>query len=79
MQIIKRRKLTSKTLMVVLSVVALGGVFLGGEAWAGSLGRRPGVGTSAGVGGGAVGVGPGRPARGAVGAPVVVPRAYVRR
>lgn len=88
MQIIQRKPLMPKTLMVLLSVVALGG-FLpvnpgsnlsikGGEAWAGSLGARPGVGTSAGIGGGAVGVGPGAPARGAAGTPVAAPRGYVR-
>ncbi|MGH8065196.1 MAG: hypothetical protein ACRERE_08145 [Candidatus Entotheonellia bacterium] len=75
----KRKKLMPTTLMVLLSVLALGGLLLvnpgnnllikGGEAWASSLGARRGVGTSAGVGGGAVGVGPGAPAKGAAGAP----------
>ena len=79
MLLIKRKKLMSKTLIVLLSVVALGGLLLvnpgntplvtGGEAWAGSRGARPGVGTSAGAGGGAVGAGAGAPARGAAGAP----------
>ena len=78
MQMIKRKKLMPKTLIVLLSVVALGGflpvnpgnnLIKGGEAWAGSLGARRGVGTSAGFGGGAVGAGPGAPASGAAGAP----------
>ena len=79
MQMMKRKKLMPKTLMVLVSVVALGGLLLvnpgntllitGGEAWAASLGARPGVGTSAGAGGGAVGAGAGAPARGAAGAP----------
>jgi hypothetical protein len=79
MQMMKRKKLMPKILMVLLSVVVLGGLLLvhpgntplskGGEAWAASFGARPGVGTSAGYGGGAVGVGPGVPARGAAGAP----------
>ena len=75
MQTMKRKKLMPTTLIVLLSVVALGGflpvnpgntlLITGGEAWASSLGARPGVGTSAGAGGGAVGAGPGAPARGA--------------
>ena len=75
MQMMKRKKLMPTTLMVLLSVVALGGflpvnpgntlLITGGEAWASSLGARRGVGTSAGAGGGAVGAGPGAPARGA--------------
>ena len=75
MSMIKRTTLMPTTLMVLVSMVALGGwlpihpgntlLRTGGEAWATSLGARPGVGTSAGVGGGAVGVGPGAPARGA--------------
>ena len=79
MPMMKRKKLMPKTLMVLVSVVVLGGwlpvhpgnslLSKGGEAWAASLGARPGVGTSAGVGGGAVGAGPGVPARGAAGAP----------
>jgi len=87
MLMIKRKKLMSKTLIVLLSMVVLGGLLpvnpgktpsvKGGEAWARSLGARPGVGTSAGVGGGAVGVGPGVPARGAAGTPVAAPRGYV--
>src|SRR5262245_2045815 len=77
MSMIKRTTLMPTTLMVLVSMVALGGwlpihpgntlLRTGGEVWAGSLGARPGVGTSAGVGGGAVGVGPGAPARGAAG------------
>ena len=69
MQMMKRKKLMPKTLMVLVSVVALGGLLLvnpgntllltGGEAWATSLGARPGVGTSAGYGGGAAGAGAG--------------------
>ena len=88
MQIVKRMKSMPKTLIVLLSVVVLGGflpvnpgnnTFIkGGEAWAASFGARPGVGTSAGVGGGAVGAGPGAPARGAAGTPVARPRGYVR-
>ena len=88
MQRMKRKKLIPKTLMVLLSVVALGGLLpvnpghnllsKGGEAWAASFGARPGVGTSAGYGGGAVGAGAGAPARGAAGAPVATPRGYVR-
>ena len=72
MQMMKRKKLMPKTLMVLVSVVALGGflpvnpgntlLIKGGEAWAASFGARPGVGTSAGYGGGAVGAGPGVPA-----------------
>ena len=68
MQTMKRKKLMPTTLMVLLSVVALGGflpvnpgntlLITGGEAWASSLGARRGVGTSAGAGGGAVGAGP---------------------
>ena len=83
-----RKKLMSKARMVFLFVVVLGGLVLvnadksplspGGEAWATSLGARRGVGTSAGVGGGAVGPGPGAPARGAAGTPVAAPRGYVR-
>ena len=79
MQMMKRKKLMPKTRMVLASVVALSGLLSvnpgntllskGGEVWAASLGARPGVGTSAGYGGGAVGVGPGVPARGAAGAP----------
>jgi hypothetical protein len=79
MQMMNRKKLILKTLMVLVSVVVLGGwlpvnpgntlLSTGGEAWAASLGARPGVGTSAGYGGGAVGVGPGAPARGAAGTP----------
>jgi hypothetical protein len=79
MPMIKRKTLMPKTLVVLVSVVALGGLLpihpgntllrTGGEVWAASLGARPGVGTSAGFGGGAVGVGPGAPARGAAGAP----------
>ena len=77
MQMMKRTKLMPTTLMVLLSVVALGGLLpvnpgnnlliKGGEAWATSRGARPGVGTSAGAGGGAVGAGAGAPARGATG------------
>ena len=69
MQMMTRKKWMPKALMVLVSVVALGGwlpvhpgntlLSQGGEAWAASLGARPGVGTSAGYGGGAVGVGPG--------------------
>ena len=87
MQMMNRKKLILKTLMVLLSVVGLGGwlpvnpgntlLITGGEAWAASLGARPGVGTSAGYGGGMVGAGPGVPARGAAGAPVAAPRGYV--
>lgn len=78
MLMIKLKKLMSKTLIVLLSVVLCGLLPVnpgkapsvkGGEAWASSFGARPGVGTSAGFGGGAVGVGPGAPARGAAGAP----------
>ena len=71
MRMITRKKLMSKARMVFLFVVVLGGLVLvnadksplspGGEAWATSLGARRGVGTSAGVGGGAVGPGPGAP------------------
>ncbi len=88
MQIMKRKKLMPKTLIVLLSMVVLGGflpvnlgnnlLIKGGEAWASSLGARRGVGTSAGYGGGAVGVGPGAPARGAAGTPVAAPRGYIR-
>ena len=88
MQMMTRKKLMPKTLIVLVSMVALGGLLpvnpgnnlllKGGEAWAGSLGARPCVGTSAGYGGGAVGAGPGAPARGAAGAPVATPRGYVR-
>ena len=63
MQMMTRKKLMPTTLMVLLSLVALGGLLLvnpsntplspGGEAWATSLGARGGVGTSAGAGGGA--------------------------
>jgi hypothetical protein len=77
MPMMKRTKLMPTTLMVFVSVVALGGLLLvnpgntllitGGEAWATSRGARPGVGTSAGAGGGAVGAGAGAPARGAAG------------
>ena len=77
MQMMTRKKWMPTTLMVLVSMVALGGLLLvnpgntllstGGEAWAASLGARPGVGTSAGVGGGAVGPGPGAPGRGAAG------------
>ena len=104
MQMMTRKKLMPTTLMVLVSMVALGGLLLvnpgntllstGEGAWAassapglalvparaaaaarsawswrprrraaGSLGAQPGVGTSAGVGGGAVGAGPGAPAR----------------
>ncbi len=87
MLMIKLKKLILKTLIVLFSVVVLGGLLpvnlgkipsvTGEEACAGSLGARPGVGTSAGVGGGAVGVGPGAPGRGAAGAPVAAPRGYV--
>ena len=86
MQMMTRKKLMPTTLMVLVSVVALGGLLpvnpgntllsKGGEAWAASLGARPGVGTSAGYGGGAVGAG--APARGAAGTPVATPRGYVR-
>src|SRR5262245_49208771 len=75
MQMMTRKKLMPTTLMVLVSMVALGGLLpvnpgitlliTGGEAWASSLGARPGVGTSAGAGGGAVGAGPGAPVRGA--------------
>ena len=88
MQTMMRKKLMSTTLMVLVAMVALGGLLLvnpgntllrtGGEAWATSLGARPGVGTSAGYGGGAVGAGAGAPARGAAGTPVSTPRGYVR-
>jgi hypothetical protein len=88
MQMMKRKKLMPTTLMVLVSVVALGGLLLvnpgnnllikGGEAWATSRGARPGVGTSAGYGGGAVGAGAGAPSRGAAGTPVATPRGYVR-
>ena len=88
MPMMTRTKLMPTTLMVLLSVVALGGLLLvhpgntllstGGEAWATSRGARPGVGTSAGAGGGAVGAGAGAPARGAAGTPVATPRGYVR-
>ena len=71
MRMMTRKKLMSKARMVFLFVVVLGGLVLvnadtsplspGGEAWATSLGARRGVGTSAGVGGGAVGPGPGAP------------------
>ena len=87
MPMMTRKKWMPKALMVLVSVVALGGwlpvhpgntlLSQGGEAWAASLGARPGVGTSAGYGGGAVGVGPGAPARGAAGTPVAAPRGYV--
>ena len=87
MQMMTRKKWMPTTLMVLVSMVALGGwlpvhpgntlLSQGGEAWAASLGARPGVGTSAGYGGGAVGVGPGAPARGAAGTPVAAPRGYV--
>ena len=86
MQMMTRKKLIPTTLIVLLSVVALGGLLpvnpgnnlliTGGEAWATSFGARPGVGTSAGYGGGAVGAG--APARGAAGTPVATPRGYVR-
>ena len=88
MPMMTRKKLMPTTLMVLVSVVALGGLLLvnpgntllstGGEAWATSLGARGGVGTSAGYGGGAVGAGAGAPARGAAGTPVATPRGYVR-
>ena len=77
MQMMTRKKLMPTTRMVLVSMVALGGLLLvnpgntllstGGEAWAASLGARPGVGTSAGA-----------PARGAAGVPVATPRGYVR-
>jgi len=77
MRMIKSNKWMSKSRMVFLSVLLLGGLVLfvsgmspvvkGGEAWAGSVGARPGVGTSAGAGGGAVGVGPGAPGPGGPG------------
>lgn len=77
MQMIERKKWMSKTRIVLLSVVVLGGLApvysgisplaKGSEAWAGSVGARPGVGTSAGAGGGAVGVGPGAPGPGGPG------------
>lgn len=88
MQRMQRTKVMSKTRIVLVSVVALGGLLpvnpgnnlliKGGDAWATSLGARPGVGTSAGVGGGAVGAGPGAPARGAAGTPVAALRGYLR-
>jgi hypothetical protein len=88
MPMMTRKKWMPKTLMVLVSMVALGGVLpihpgntllrTGGEVWAASLGARPGVGTSAGYGGGAVGASPGAPARGAAGTPVAAPRGYVR-
>jgi hypothetical protein len=88
MQMMTRKKLMPKTRIVLVSMVALGGLLLvnpgntllskGGEAWAASFGARPGVGTSAGAGGGAVGAGPGAPGRGAAGTPVATPRGYVR-
>jgi hypothetical protein len=88
MSMLKRKTLMPKTLVVLVSVVALGGLLpihpgntllrTGGESWAASLGARPGVGTSAGFGGGAVGGGPGAPARGAAGTPVAAPRGYIR-
>jgi hypothetical protein len=88
MQMMTRKKLMSTTLMVLLAVVAFGGLLpvnpghsllsTGGEAWATSLGARGGAGTSAGYGGGRVGAGAGAPARGAAGAPVATPRGYVR-
>ena len=84
MLMIKRKNFMARTLFVFLSVVVLGGLLLvnpgktplvtGGEAWAGSLGARRGVGTSAGAGGGAVGAGAGVPARGSAGAPVAAPK-----
>ena len=87
MQMMTRKKLRPTTRMVLVSMVALGGLLLvnpgntllstGGEAWAASLGARPGVGTSAGAGG-AAGAGAGAPARGAAGVPVATPRGYVR-
>ena len=87
MLMIMGKKLMAKTLIVLLSVVVLGGLLLvnagesplvkGGEAWAGSRGARRGVGTSAGAGGGAVGAGRGAPARGAAGTPVAAPRGFV--
>jgi hypothetical protein len=77
MQMMTRKKLMPTTLMVLVSMVALGRLLLvnpgntllstGGEAWATSLGARGGVGTSAGAGGGAAGAGAGAPARGATG------------
>ena len=88
MQMMQRKKLLPKTLMVLLSMVALGGLLLvnpshnllskGGEAWAASFGARGGAGTSAGAGGGAVGAGAGAPSRGAAGTPTTAPRGYVR-
>jgi hypothetical protein len=72
MQMMTLKKLMPKTRIVLLSMVALGGLLLvnpgntllstGGEAWAASLGARPGVGTSSGAGG----------------VPVATPRGYVR-
>jgi hypothetical protein len=103
MRMSKGKKLMSTVRMVFLFVVVLGvlvpvnadksPLVTGGEAWATSRGARPGVGTSAGAGGGAVGAGAGAPARGAAGAPatgagapargaagtpVAAPRGYVR-
>jgi hypothetical protein len=88
MRMSKGKKLMSTVRMVFLFVVVLGvlvpvnadksPLVTGGEAWATSRGARPGVGTSAGAGGGAVGVGPGAPARGAAGTPVAAPRGYIR-
>ena len=67
------KTLMATALMVLCSSGVLGALMLvnGGEAWGGSLGPRAGVGTSAGVGGGAAGVGPGAPGPGVAGAPGV--------
>ena len=61
MQMMTRKKWMPTTLMVLVSMVALGGLLLvnpgntllstGGEPWAASLGAQPGVGTSSGAGG----------------------------
>ncbi len=79
MYMIKRKGQLPSASALLLSAAVEGAasVLPSGDAEAGSLGARPGVGTSAGVGGGAVGAGPGRPARGAAGAPVAAPRGYI--
>ena len=87
MQMMTRTKLIPTTLMVLLAVVALGGLLPvtpghhllspGVEVWA-ATGARGGAGTSAGAGGGAVGAGAGAPSRGAAGTPTSAPRGYVR-
>ena len=88
MLMMKRKKWMPKTLIVLVSVVALGGLLPvnpGNTLLShrrGGLGRLPSalgvaLAPARGYGGGAVGVGAGAPARGAAGAPVAAPRGYV--